>query len=127
MLRTTCIVAGALLTLPLAARAQAPETIEVVGRVIDEDSGAPVPQVMVHVAGTSIGSLTDSEGRYRLEGVPNENSVVSAQRLGYVPEMRALWVCSPLIHPDGSCRATSSVEVREVRFFMRGAPPLQAR
>jgi TonB-dependent SusC/RagA subfamily outer membrane receptor len=51
------------------------------GRVTDE-TDAPIPGVNVLVKGTTVGTTTDSDGRYTLE-VENENSVLVFSFIGY--------------------------------------------
>src|SRR5687768_4135901 len=64
---TAAALAGSasLFALPLAA-----QTGSVSGRVTDAATGAPVPNAQVMVVGTTIGAAVDSDGRFRLTGVP---------------------------------------------------------
>lgn len=55
--------------------------IRVSGTVLDE-SDAPIPGVNVLVKGTTIGTTTDSEGRFTLE-IENENSILVFSFIGY--------------------------------------------
>lgn len=77
------VVPAALLVAPLATAAQDVPTGRIVGRVIDAGSAAPVPQAQVFVAGTSIGVLSDLNGRYVLVGVPVGQVDVTAQVIGF--------------------------------------------
>ncbi|MFN9257515.1 MAG: carboxypeptidase regulatory-like domain-containing protein, partial [Gemmatimonas sp.] len=54
----------------------------VAGRVI-EAGGAPIPNAQVSIAGTTLGSLTNAEGRFTLRGVPAGNVTVRVARIGY--------------------------------------------
>ncbi|MEX1239357.1 MAG: TonB-dependent receptor [Cyclobacteriaceae bacterium] len=54
------------------------------GRVTDE-SGAPIPGVNILVVGTTIGTVSDADGQYALEGVRPEH-VISFSFIGYVAE-----------------------------------------
>ena len=40
----------------------------VAGRIVSAEDGRPVPGVQVFLAGTTIGTLTDRRGRFRLDG-----------------------------------------------------------
>jgi TonB-dependent starch-binding outer membrane protein SusC len=51
------------------------------GQVLDE-KGNPLPGVNVQVQGTTIGSITDSNGRYSIEK-PNDNAVLVFSFIGY--------------------------------------------
>lgn len=113
-----------LLAVPLTATAQSRNLIEVHGVVVDEETGEPLEGVTVYLPDGQIGTVTNEEGRYTLRGVPNANTAVLANRIGYIPEARALWVCTPIIHPHGTCTPTSARD-QVVRFFMR--PALEPR
>lgn len=52
------------------------------GRVTDAAS-RPVPEVVIGVAGTSLGALTNSAGEYSLTNVPAGAQTVTARRIGY--------------------------------------------
>lgn len=72
------------LALPEAAAAQAGGSDGVVvGRVLETGSGRPVRGAQVQVEGTSLRTLVDEFGRYRLTGVPAGEVVVVAEMLGY--------------------------------------------
>ena len=60
-----------------------PETGTVQGRVSDATANAGVAGAQVFVAGTTIGVLTDAEGRYSLAGVPAGEQVVTVRLIGY--------------------------------------------
>lgn len=62
----------------------APAVIPVTGRVTEE-SGEPLPGVNVLIKGTSVGTTTDSEGRYSVE-VADENAVLVFSFIGYVSQ-----------------------------------------
>jgi TonB-linked SusC/RagA family outer membrane protein len=62
--------------------ASAQSTIKVSG-VVKDSKGATLPGVSVKVKGTSIGSLTDIDGKYALSA-PNSNSVLVFSYIGYV-------------------------------------------
>jgi TonB-linked SusC/RagA family outer membrane protein len=52
------------------------------GRVTGED-GAPIPGANVVLKGTSLGTVTDSEGNYRLSGVPASGGRLVISFVGY--------------------------------------------
>jgi hypothetical protein len=104
------------------ASAAAAETIAVYGQAVDEETGRPLGGVSISVADAALGTLTNAEGRFVLRGVPNENLALRASRTGFIPEMRALWVCTPLVHPPGRCTPVAARD-QQMRFHMRSAPP----
>src|SRR5690606_16079283 len=72
--------------LSLALAFWAPEAMAqartVTGRVTAAETGAPIPGVSVSVPGTSIGTLTDAEGRFTLQ-VPADATTLSFRALSY--------------------------------------------
>ncbi|MEQ9568892.1 MAG: carboxypeptidase regulatory-like domain-containing protein, partial [Longimicrobiales bacterium] len=77
------VVPTGLLLLPLAVSAQEAPTGRIIGRVVSAADAAPVPQAQVFVAGTSIGVLSDLNGRYVLSSVPVGSVDVTVQVIGY--------------------------------------------
>lgn len=64
---------------------------EITGTVTDADSGSPLPGTNVTVKGSSIGTATDSEGKYRLS-VPTSASTLVISSIGYTTQEIALGV-----------------------------------
>ncbi len=58
--------------------------VEITGKVTDE-TGENLPGVNVIVKGTSLGSVTDVQGNYKLEA-PDENSILVFSSVGYLEE-----------------------------------------
>jgi len=54
----------------------------VTGRVT-ETSGVPVPNATVSVQGTTLGAITNQDGRYAINNVPAGQQVLVARRIGY--------------------------------------------
>lgn len=52
------------------------QTRSISGKVTDQDDGTPIPGVSVVAKGTSIGTITDFDGNYTLNVLPNVNSLV---------------------------------------------------
>ncbi|MBC7673827.1 MAG: carboxypeptidase-like regulatory domain-containing protein, partial [Polaromonas sp.] len=69
-----------LAALPSAALAQGGS---IVGRVTEDKTGRPVEQAQVNVVGTTIGALTNADGRYALRGVRAGAYQVRVLRVGY--------------------------------------------
>lgn len=55
----------------------------VTGRVTDEATGQPLASVQVYLVGTTIGSLTDGNGRFLINDVPPGIYAVEAKLIGY--------------------------------------------
>jgi len=55
------------------------------GRVVDAITREPIPDVIVSVVGSGLGTGTDTEGRYTIDSVFAGLVRVNAQILGYVP------------------------------------------
>jgi hypothetical protein len=56
---------------------------KIAGRVIDKDTGDPLPAVNVVVEGTTLGATTDLDGRYFILTVPPGRYSVRASMVGY--------------------------------------------
>ena len=76
--------------IPALALAQGQGTVQ--GTVLDSASGHPIPSVQVTVAGTSVGMITNAQGRFRLDGVPAGQHMVRARRIGYTTSEAAVAV-----------------------------------
>ncbi|MDF9799409.1 TonB-linked SusC/RagA family outer membrane protein [Catalinimonas alkaloidigena] len=63
----------------------APAGFMVEGSVIDQKSGEALPGVNVLVKETTIGTVTDIEGKYQIE-VPDAESTLIYSSIGYVPQ-----------------------------------------
>ncbi len=72
--------AALLLLAPALLQAQ---TSKVRGRVVEAETGEPIPYCSVFFDGTSIGVSTDADGRYYVETHDTTAVVLTAQMLGY--------------------------------------------
>lgn len=59
------------------------QTIQITGKVVAKEDGAPLPGVSVIVKGTTIGTATGGDGGYKIT-VPNNSSVLSFNFIGYI-------------------------------------------
>jgi len=62
---------------------QAATVGKIVGRVVDKESGDPLPGCNVIVVNTSMGAATDADGYYVIVNVPPGNYDVKASMIGY--------------------------------------------
>lgn|GEM_PF-169604 len=78
-------VAVVVCALFVASLAVAGTTGKITGRVVDRETGEPIPGAAVTIIGTVLGALSDEEGRYVMLSVPVGAYVVKAQLIGYSP------------------------------------------
>ena len=78
------MLALALALVPRAV-AQQPAARVIAGRVTDASAGTPVGGAMVTIEGTTLTTVADDSGRYRLGGVPPGPQVIRVMRIGYAP------------------------------------------
>lgn len=67
---------------------------QVIGSVTDQSTMAPISSALVQVQGTSVGALTDAQGRFILSNVPAGTHTVVAQRIGYATGQSQVTVAS---------------------------------
>ena len=68
---------------------QVSEKTSINGTVTDANTGYPVPYVSVYLKGTTVGTITDTTGRYHLETPMSANEIVFSF-LGYQTETRVI-------------------------------------
>ncbi|WP_022835728.1 SusC/RagA family TonB-linked outer membrane protein [Salisaeta longa] len=81
LLRCTLAVL-ALLLLGTAPKAYAQDAV-VLGTVVDSTTSQPLPGVNVVVEGLQLGAATDTQGQFRIEGVPTGEQTLVASFVGY--------------------------------------------
>lgn len=74
-------IAIAVATAPAAANAQEQATLT--GTVVDAQTQRPLSGAQITVAGTTLGTITNAQGRYLIANVPGGDREVRAQLLGY--------------------------------------------
>lgn len=87
MRRLVCILAAIFLWVP-GALAQSPSRAVVAGSVVDADSGLPLPNVNVFLAGTTRGTATNRRGLFHIDGISPGHYRLYASRVGYKPAAR---------------------------------------
>ena len=80
------LVAGTLLLVPRGAVAQ--DVIS--GTVVSADDGETLPGVNVVVVGTEVGTVTNTDGEYTLEGVPASADSVQFSFVGFETQTEAI-------------------------------------
>jgi TonB-linked SusC/RagA family outer membrane protein len=90
------LVPGALVALvpdALAAQVAGAQTGRITGTVRG-GGGEPVPGAQVSIPGTSLGAVSDAEGRFTIPGVPAGTHQLRAQRIGYAPSTQQVVVAA---------------------------------
>lgn len=72
-----------LLTFPFSVLAGTVGKIS--GKIINEETGEPLPGVAVSIVGTKIGALTNDNGEYFILNVPVGTYIVQASLIGFAP------------------------------------------
>ena len=82
--RSTILAASAfVLAFATDGAAQATGTIE--GKVSEAGSGRPLPGAQVFIAGTTVGSVTNDRGEYRITSAPARQVELRVRLIGYNP------------------------------------------
>ena len=101
---------GALVAFPGATSAQVPAPAGALGGRVIDTLGTPIPGVVVHLAGTSHGGVTDGNGRYRIESIAAGSYVVNLRRLGFASDTFSVTIgASVVTAPDRSMRSAAAV------------------
>jgi TonB-dependent receptor len=80
------VVLALLLLVPQVLSAQNPGSIK--GRVLDRETGDPLPYANVVLVNTVIGAASDAEGRFHLRGVPAGMHTLRVSYIGYLTTNR---------------------------------------
>ncbi|MDB4893025.1 MAG: hypothetical protein JWL61_4880, partial [Gemmatimonadetes bacterium] len=90
--RRFLLVVLSLFAASAAAQAQGPGRI--VGRVLSAEGNRPVGGATVVIVGTSVGTVTDTAGRYTLANVAAGTRRIQARRIGFVSATQSVNVIS---------------------------------
>lgn len=80
--------------LALAARGAMAQQGTITGQVMDRATQRPIASAQVHIVGTTRGTLTGDDGRYRLTGVPAGRTEIRALRIGYAAQSQVVDVAA---------------------------------
>ncbi len=85
-------VVCAVLALPGATTvvAQTGSVATIVGQVVDDANDEPLVGVNVFIEGTTTGTATDADGRFRISGVAVGEQILVVSQIGYRPDRRTL-------------------------------------
>lgn len=113
--RIGAALAAALLAVVLTANpGAAQQTGAVTGQVTASGTGQPLSGVQVFVVGTEIGGLTDQDGRYRLEQVPEGQVRVRASLIGYNQPTKTVQVAAGQATTVDFALRQSAVEMDQI-------------
>ena len=68
---------------PLAAQARSESAGSIIGTVVSEVNGEPLPRAQVSLAGTARGTIADDAGRFTITGLPAGTVRLQVRALGY--------------------------------------------
>ncbi len=77
------LIGAAILLMPMSTLAGTSGKLS--GKIVDEETGDPLPGVAVSVVGTVMGALTDDNGEYFILNVPVGTYSVKASLIGFAP------------------------------------------
>lgn len=69
--------------LPSYLNAQSATTGKISGRVVDSQTGEPLPGANIFIPGTNLGTASDLDGRYLILNVPAGTYIIKCQFIGY--------------------------------------------
>jgi len=97
---------------PVGASAQTTGTVE--GRVSEQGTGRPLAGAQVFVAGTTVGTVSASNGTYRIVGVPARTVEVRARLIGFAPMNRQATVAAGQTATVNFEMAISALQLEQV-------------
>jgi hypothetical protein len=104
------LLAGALLALlTTAAVAQVTSTGVIKGRVVDAETGEPMPYTNIYIAGTNIGTMAFNDGYFFLRGLRPGTYTVKASYIAYGLASRTV-----RLEPGGVVHIDFELEVQEI-------------
>ncbi len=112
--RKATLLAAAIFAAFVPASAIAQTTGMVEGRVTEQGSGRPLQGVQVHVAGTTVGTVTIANGTYRIIGVPSRTVEVRARLIGFAPQNRQAGVTAGQTATVNFEMAVSALQLEQV-------------
>jgi beta-lactamase regulating signal transducer with metallopeptidase domain len=113
---------------PRSSAPQPAETARISGRVTDAETGAPLADVQVYLAGASIGAITRQNGVYLIINVPPGTYEMRAERIGRETVYREITVVAGQVLEENFQTRPRPMSVRiltppggDVRLLPRGA------
>jgi TonB-linked SusC/RagA family outer membrane protein len=110
--KATLLAAAFVAMVPVGASAQTTGTVE--GRVTEQGSGRPLAGAQVFVAGTTVGTVSASNGTFRIIGVPARTVEVRARLIGFAPMNRQAQVAAGQTATVNFEMAVSALQLEQV-------------
>ncbi len=86
-----------------------PQAGTITGRVTDARTMEAITGAAVRLEGGTAAAVTDSDGRYRIDGAPPGSATLSARRIGYAPARQAVTVVADsVVTADFALEATAT-------------------
>jgi len=98
------------------------QTGTVAGVVTAAANGQPILEAAVQLAGTNLNSVTDSRGRYRLDGVPAGAYTVEVRMLGFATRTAEVTVAGGSTAVADFALETSAVTLDEIAYKTLARP-----
>lgn len=112
-------LAGLALLAPLRLEAQS----AIAGVVVDDSTGAPVPDVEVVLQAVNLRQTTDSAGRFVLGNLPPGLHLALVRKIGYRPvQLRAILVAEDTLNVTVQLQA-AAVELAPIEVTASAIPP----
>jgi hypothetical protein len=77
------IVTAGIITAPVSLVAQGTQQLKISGTITDAGTGDPMIGVNIQVKGTSIGAISDIDGKYSLSSAVDQNTIMVFSFIGY--------------------------------------------
>ncbi len=111
------------LVLALCSLSMAATVGKISGKVTDKETGAPLPGVAVTINGTTMGALTDVEGKYFILNVPVGTYTLKAEIIGYAPvEVQGLAVSVDLTSTADIQLSSKVLDIGETQIVIAERP-----
>ncbi|HCR19412.1 MAG TPA: TonB-dependent receptor, partial [Candidatus Latescibacteria bacterium] len=110
----------------LAATNQDVRAAELIGRVTDTDTGAPLQGVNLQIQGLPVADQTDTDGRYSIESLESGVYTLTASHIGYASITKQIRATHSAVHLNLSMKMITlpgqSVTVTATRAIERETP-----
>jgi hypothetical protein len=84
LLLNSLAVLTALVCLPFSMFARQTEHATLTGRIVDDSTSAPLANVNIYIANSTLGANTNEDGVFEIRNIPFGNHEVVASRIGYL-------------------------------------------
>ncbi len=96
------------------------QTAAIAGRVLDAETGNPVPSAWVSIVGTPFGQTSNASGRFFLQGLSAGEHLVEVLAAGYQPARETVSVAAGATATVNFALLPSTVSLEEIRVTPAG-------